>query len=1224
MRRIAVQFVAELAKFKRDMRDGATEVRRMRDEAKATQAEVSALGRAGDDAGRRLGDGLVRGADGRLRNARGRFAAAGQAGGRVFGDSFTRDALGRLRSADGRFASEGRRLGSSASRGVAGSLGSVSSGGRAFLILAGGASAASAALQGVPPVLTAIGGSLAAIPGLAAGAAASLATLALGGVGVGSAIGEVFNPPARGGGGGGGGGGRDNSAANARAIASAERGLAHAQRESRLAQLDVNRARREATRELRDMRIALGRVALDEREAALSLEEAQAELNHLREVNAESPGLVPEGDMRRAELAYDEAVQSMTEVSVRAKDLREDQSAAAKAGVEGSEQVQSALRRQQDAAEAVIDATDALAAARESAAAAGGGASGGAAAAATAYDKLSKNAKLFVDEIARIKPQLVGLQQLAQDRVFAGLNTELRDAAQVALPFARKQVIRFGDTWNDTFTQVLRLGRDKRFLTGLDAALASSDRFFDKVNARIPATGQALAHLFTGSAPFVDAFGDSLLQYVDDFNAWVDRSARNGNLEAFFADAAEQADALLDLTREVFVLVGRIGGMRQGSTLLRDMADAVAKFNDEAHDMRSVEGIVATGNAAIKGTVEVLLVLGETLGETLADPGTRAAVELFFDVLKVGAQTVGELAELFSHLPDGVQAVILAGAALTILGSRVVTVFGRAQDAVGKFSGKLGGLGPAGAVAGRGLESTTKWAGRAAGAFIALQAAGVVFDQFRAAAPDVERLTKALQEYAVSGKVTGEATRIFGDDLGDVGQDVRAAGDSWFPKLGRAIESIMPGARELNEVFWGGSWTGSAENVKALDESLARLVETSGKTASFEAWNRILSESGMNADELIKLFPAYEQALKDADMAAGSVGAKQQLLNGSVQDAMTTMGSYTRAWQTLNGVQLDADEAALSAIDAIDDVREAFKRNKDTVAGNSRAAIENRIAVGRAAQAAAEAAQKRYDETQSVQEATAAYNGHVNILRGVLQQTNLTDAEIEALLASLAKMPPLKQTAVSAPGATAAKKQVEDFNFVVKTVPPSKTVPFWANTTEAKAAIAVLKAKIDELKNQKIYVEGSVRWTSSGDLKVPGGTIRRDRWGGVHEGPYAKAATGLLREAAVFTPRNPGRYMIAEPETQGEAFIPKVGDRDRAISIGRRAMEWHGMAVVPRSAITGQPYQQSGGGGQVQVSQGDTHVYVEIDGQQLEGRIVRVVRDRDRDLKRRVGAGAGR
>lgn len=38
---------------------------------------------------------------------------------------------------------------------------------------------------------------------------------------------------------------------------------------------------------------------------------------------------------------------------------------------------------------------------------------------------------------------------------------------------------------------------------------------------------------------------------------------------------------------------------------------------------------------------------------------------------------------------------------------------------------------------------------------------------------------------------------------------------------------------------------------------------------------------------------------------------------------------------------------------------------------------------------------------------------------------------------------------------------------------------------------------------------------------------------------------------------------------------------------------------------------------------GDTHVYVTIDGQQLQGRIDRVVRENSRGLKRRAMAGSG-
>ncbi|MFG2046131.1 hypothetical protein ACGFIW_01705 [Micromonospora sp. NPDC048935] len=968
-RRISVQFVAELAQFKRGLRGGADEVRNVKREAVAAQREVAALGDVGEKAGRQLGDGIVRGADGKLRDSRGKFVKAGQDSGKGFGDGFE----------------QGTRRGFSKVAGILGG-GLLTAGGAApwqgLAAIPAVAGVASASLQTIPPLLAAIGGGLGAIPSLAAGSAASIGTVKLATAGLGDAIKETF---------------------------------------------------------------------ADERDP---------------------------------------------------------------------------------------------------------------------YLQLSRNGQQFVTVLGSQRHALADLRHLAQDTVFAGLDREVNDLAQVALPFARTQVVRFGQTWNTTFRQVAALGRDPGFLNGLDAAFDTADGFFDKVNQRIPATGRSLGLLFTSSVPAVNAWGDGLLAYGDQFNEWIDRTARSGQLDRFFQDAAKQADALLDIGQEIFTLIARIGGMQSGSTLLRDMADALARFNNEAHNMQSVEGIIRTGNAAIEGVVDVLVVLGETLGETLADPGTAAAVGMFFDVLRVGAEVVGGLAQVFGLLPDPIQAVLLAGAGLVLLGGRLHSAFGKAGAAVGGLTDRLNAAGPAGERAARGVDASAKAAGRAAVALVALQAAQVVLQQFRDAAPDVERLSKALQEYAVTGKVTGEATRVFGAGLGDLGKDVNAASDSWFPKLGRSIEGIIPGARELNEAIFGGSWTGGAENVKALDDALVRLVETSGKTAGIEAWNRVLSESGMNADELIKLLPGYEQAMKNADMSAGSATATQQLLSGSMQDAITTMGSYTRAWEVLNGAQLSSDEAALAAKDAIDEVSEAFKTNKDVVTGNSRAALENRIAVGQAAQAAAEAAQKKYDETQSIDVANAAYDSYIAALRRTLDQTNLTDAEIDTLLATYAKMPPVKQTAVSAPGTGAATQQVTDFNFAVRNVPPSKTVPFWASTGEATAAVNALKSKINELQSKHIYISGTVRWTSTGDLKVPGGTLRKDRWGGVHEGGYAKAATGLLREAEVFTPRNPGRYMIAEPQTGGEAFIPKVGDRERSISIGRRAMEWYGMAVVPKAWLS--------------------------------------------------------
>ena len=76
------------------------------------------------------------------------------------------------------------------------------------------------------------------------------------------------------------------------------------------------------------------------------------------------------------------------------------------------------------------------------------------------------------------------------------------------------------------------------------------------------------------------------------------------------------------------------------------------------------------------------------------------------------------------------------------------------------------------------------------------------------------------------------------------------------------------------------------------------------------------------------------------------------------------------------------------------------------------------------------------------------------------------------------------------------------------------------------------------------------------------------------------------------------------PVSAGESYL--VGERGPEVL----TMGHHGGVVTPN-------HQLSEVGG-------DTHVYVTIDGEQLQGRITRTVRDRDRGVKRALGAGGPR
>lgn len=1116
-RRVVVEFVAELGQFRRQTKSGADDLRKLRDEARQAQVEVAEMGRSSSRAATEVAQSAQRAA-GQLRDARGRFASAGSEGGKAFGDSFTRDAAGKLRDARGRFVAEGTRLGSAAgsgvSRGMRGAVGDIASlvPTRPLILLAGAAGVASGALQSVPPVLSAIAGGLAAIPGLAAGAAGALATLSLGTLGIGDALGDVFNPPAT----GGGGGGRDRSAANARALESAERSLARAIRDEKLAQAEVSTARRQAARELRDLGIALGRIALDERDAALSVREAGEALAELRLQASLDPSSVSQTDLERAQLAYDQAIQAQTEVAARAQDLREDQAAAAKAGVEGSEQVQAALRRQVDAADAVLDATNAVTAAQEAMLA--GAAGGGAAKAATAYDKLSVNAKKFVDEVTRLKPQLLGIQQLAQDKVFAGLDQELRVTAEQTLPFVERQVVRFGETWNQTFKQAFKVARDPEFQRGLDDAFGAVDGFMDDFNTRIPALGGAFGKLLSGSAPFIDRIGDKLIGYVDDFIDLVDRASQDGSMAEWFEDAADQAEALLDIGRELAIIVGEITGSQQGSTLLRDMADALHRYNEAGTQARDTAEVIEAGRAALQAMADVLATVGSALGEALADPGTREAVAAFFSVLGVGVEAVAGLATVFTALPDEVQKFLLVGAGVAVLANKLSGAFDAVSTKLGAANDRLRQTGPLGDRAARGLGRFGDAAGKAAGAFVALQVGAEVGRMFAEPAADAEKLAQSLRTLEGTGDVTGELARLWDRDVPIIrGHMQGLQADLALTRFGgaefvRFAEDTLPGAAAVLEHSFGTSFTASQQHIDALDEALTRLAESGSPEEAKRQFEALARGTRLSLDDL----PKFKEATE-------GVAAAQRLATQATED-------FTRALEGHDDAVLNAMEAELSAAEAYDRAREAIERNGQAWDVNSEKGQENQRVIFALAREYNNATQAKLKETGSVEAANRVYEANRQKLYALALQATGSTAEAKKLTDQLLKVPNVR-AAFETPGLATAVRLAREYDEMLSKI----------RRNVAAGGFGV-----------------------NGNYLGVGG----NRWGGLYE----KAEVGLLRDATIYSARNPGRYMIAEPPTRGEAFIPKVGNPERSISIGRRAMEWYGHAVVPKSALTALRY----------------------------------------------------
>ncbi|MFD5026988.1 hypothetical protein [Streptomyces sp. NPDC058373] len=156
----------------------------------------------------------------------------------------------------------------------------------------------------------------------------------------------------------------DRQRSAAEVVSRAEESLADAQRTARQAQLDLTQARKDAAQELLDLEQQLTNSKLSERDAALSVKEAE---ERLRAATAEG-SRATQLERDRAALSLEQAQQRLKEQQAETKNLTKEKKAADKAGVEGSETVRKAQEQLAKAEQGIVDQQKALGKAREEAA----------------------------------------------------------------------------------------------------------------------------------------------------------------------------------------------------------------------------------------------------------------------------------------------------------------------------------------------------------------------------------------------------------------------------------------------------------------------------------------------------------------------------------------------------------------------------------------------------------------------------------------------------------------------------------------------------------------------------------------------------------------------------------------------------------------------------------------------------------------------------------------
>lgn len=308
----------------------------------------------------------------------------------------------------------------------------------------------------------------------------------------------------------------------------------------------------------------------------------------------------------------------------------------------------------------------------------------------------------------------------------------------------------------------------------------------------------------------------------------------------------------------------------------------------------------------------------------------------------------------------------------------------------------------------------------------------------------------------------------------------------------------------------------------AMDELNEKLDESEFSTAA-EDWKGRISELSGEVEEGIQ---RQEEFAAATDETTGSTEAATEATEGASaaeQVLAEQLGITTEAAEGAAEGFDDLDEKVRALIDSsfalagaerdveasVDDLTGKLEENGATLDRSTEAGRENEEAIEALVTDIADLALTTAEQTGSTEKANKVLEEEKERLRDVLEAAGFTEDQIEDYIATLDRIPEEIQTAVEAN----VRINVTGQNFIATDRPMPRA-------------------------------EGGITY---------------------------HAQQGLLREAGVFSPVFPARFAFAEPETGGEAFVPRLGDRSRSLGILQEAAAWHRASVVPN---------ESGGGGQ--------------------------------------------
>lgn len=440
-----------------------------------------------------------------------------------------------------------------------------------------------------------------------------------------------------------------------------------------------------------------------------------------------------------------------------------------------------------------------------------------------------------------------------------------------------------------------------------------------KIDSAVREGGESLAG-------FAEVAGMSNEEFA---KLWSEDSA--AGLEAFvhgLADAGAKGESMSAILSDL-----GIKGIRESDTFLRLAANAGGL--SEALEQGNTE---FERNLALVEEADKRYATTESQLRIAKNAIVDAGIELGASVLPVLADVAGGVADLagwFGALPDPVQRSVTGLGAIVattgLVAGGLMKVVPAAMDTVAAFR-DLRTTSPHVA---KGLSSVAGFATRAGVAFVGLQAAGAIADQFREAATTSDEMAAGLLNAAETGGITKGVI--------DTLVSATGTGNASVTDLANALDILDANALEKAGDFlasglgvWDTQTEVATQQVQELDRALSALY-TSGNA---QAVAQVLEESGVAFEDLIEHMPTLKTELTTTATAMGlqaDTATLAKIATGElvpvVDEATGAVTGYNVAQGEAEGATDDSTDAVQAQIDALQDLEDRLQETANLLLG---------------------------------------------------------------------------------------------------------------------------------------------------------------------------------------------------------------------------------------------------------------------------------------------------